>query len=250
MKYLDLSLDGEIVKITIVRPKVNALNEELVDELGSCFKELSKDKGVCAVILTGQGSFFSFGFDVPGFMDYKKKAFERYVRKFSKLTQRIFLFPKPVIAALNGHAVAGGAVLALSCDYRVMVKGKPKIALNEMTFGSTVFSSVSEYLRFAVGSQSAQKVLYSGKMHSAEEALSIGLIDQATTQRSFGAAVNKIALEYASRDKKAFKSVKKLLRYDTYKKIEKNEKRTITEFVDIWYSKSTREQLSKIQIRD
>lgn len=250
MKYLDLSLDGNVVTVTMSRPKVNALNEEVVEELNSCFKELSKDKEVRAVILRGEGSFFSFGFDVPGFMDYKKKAFERYVRKFSSLTQRIFLFPKPVIAGLNGHTVAGGAILALCCDYRVMIKGKPRIALNEMTFGSTVYSSVVEYLRYASGSQNAQKILYSGNMYSADEALSLGLIDQATTQRGFPSALDKIAREYSARDKKAFLSVKKLLRGETYKKIEKNEKRTITEFVDIWYSKSTREQLAKIQIRD
>lgn len=250
MKYLDLSLDGNIVTITIVKPKVNALNEELVEELNNCFKELSKDKEVRAVILTGQGSFFSFGFDVPGFMDYKKKAFERYVRKFSSLTQRIFIFPKPVIAGLNGHAVAGGAVLALCCDYRVMIKDKPRIALNEMTFGSTVFTSVAEYLRFAVGSQNAQKILFSGKMHTAEEALSIDLIDKAVAERSFRKSLVEIATEYAQRDKKVFSSVKKLLRDDIHKKIEKNEKKSITEFVDIWYSKNTREKLAKIEIRN
>lgn len=250
MKYLDVSLEDDIVTVTIIRAKVNALNEELVDELYECFGKLAKDKGVIAVILRGQGSFFSFGFDVPGFMDYKKKAFERYVRKFSKLTQSIFMYPKPVIAGLNGHTIAGGAILALSCDYRVMVKGKPKISLNELTFGSTVFSSVTEYLRFAVGSGSAQKVLYSGKMYSAEEALPVGLIDEAVTQRSFPNALLRVAREYGARDRKVYMSVKKLLRSEVNKKIEKNEKKSISEFVDIWYSKSTRKNLAKIEIRD
>ncbi len=250
MKYLDVSLQGNIVTVTIVRPKVNALNEELVDELYECFGKLSKDKGINAVVLTGQGSFFSFGFDVPGFMDYKKKAFERYIRKFSKLTQQIFMYPKPVIAALNGHTIAGGCILSLACDYRVMVKGKAKISMNELTFGSTIFSSVAEYLRFGVGSSNAQKVLYSGKMYTAEEALSLGLVDEAVTQRSFRNAVNKVALEYGARDKKVYNSVKKLLRSEIYKRIEKNEKGSISEFVDIWYSKSTRKQLEQIVIRD
>jgi len=250
MKYLDVSLKGDVVTVTIARPKVNALNEELVDELYECFGKLANDKGVKAVILSGQGSFFSFGFDVPGFMDYNKRAFERYVKKFSKLTQRIFIYPKPVIAGLNGHSIAGGSILALSCDYRVMLKGKAKIALNELTFGSTIFSSVAEYLRFAVGSNNAQKVLYSGKMYTAEEALSLGLVDEAVTQRSFRSALNRVALEYGTRDKKVYLSVKKLLRSEIYKKIEKNEKRTISEFVDIWYSKSTRKHLAKIEIRD
>ena len=250
MKYLDISLEANIVTVTIIRPKVNALNEGLVDELSGCFKELSKDKGVKAVVLTGQGSFFSFGFDVPAIMDYKKKEFERYVRKFSKLTRQIFLFPKPVIAGLNGHTVAGGSILALSCDFRVMIKGKPKISLNELTFGSTVFSSIVEYLRHAVGDQAAQHVLYSGKMFGAEEALEIGLIDQAVTESSFATSVNKMAIECAAINSKAFSSTKKLIRSEVYKKIQKHEKKSISEFVDIWYSKSTREQLAKIQIRE
>ena len=250
MKFLDVSLDGEIVTVTMVRPKVNALNEELVDELRACFGKLSKDKGVKAVILTGQGSFFSFGFDVPGFMNYKKKAFERYMRKFSKLTQTIFMFPKPVIAGLNGHAVAGGCILALSCDYRVMIKGKPKISLNELTFGSTVFTSVTEYLRLAVGSRNAEKVLYSGKMYAADEAVSIGLIDEAVTERRLRSVLSKIAIEYSQRDGKVFRSVKKLLRSDTAKLVDRGEKKSISQFVDIWYSKSTRKNLAKIEIRD
>ena len=86
-------------------------------------------KEVGAVVLTGQGSFFSFGFDVPGFMSYPKDSFERYVISYSELVKGIFMFPKPVIAALNGHTVAGGCVLAMACDYRVMVSGKAKIAL-------------------------------------------------------------------------------------------------------------------------
>ena len=250
MRYLDVSLKDDIATVTMERSKVNALNEGLVDELKECFGQLTGDKGVKAVILTGQGSFFSFGFDVPGFMDYKKKAFERYVRKFSMLTKEIFMYPKPVIAGLNGHTIAGGSILALSCDYRVMVKGKPKISLNELTFGSSVFSSAVEYLRFAVGSNNTQKILYSGKMYSADEALSFGLIDEAVAQRSFRNVVNKVALEYGAREKKAYISVKKLLKSVIYKSIQKSEKASISEFVDIWYSKSTRKNLGKIEIKD
>lgn len=250
MKFLDISIESGTATVTIDRPKVNALNVELVEELGECFSGLARDSGVNAVILTGQGSFFSFGFDVPGFMAYKKKSFQKYVMNFSKLTRKIFMFPKPVIAGLNGHAVAGGCILALSCDWRVMVKGKPEISLNELTFGSTVFTSVVEFLRFAVGSNNAQSVLYSGKMYAAEEALSLGLVDEAVTESGFSGALNRIALDYGGRDSAVFKSAKIMLRSPTIKRVKKDEKSTITEFVDIWYSKSTRKNLAKIEIRN
>ena len=67
MKYLNVSLEGATATVTMDRPKVNAVNEELVEELSECFAALAGDSGVNAVILTGQGGFFSFGFDVPGF---------------------------------------------------------------------------------------------------------------------------------------------------------------------------------------
>jgi len=134
MSFIELKLHEKIATITLNRPKVNALNDELIDELKAAFQGVQAEGNVNAVILRGQGSFFSFGFDVPGFMAYQKDEFQNYVEKYSDLVKEIFMFPKPVIAALNGHTVAAGCVLALACDYRIMISGKAKIALNEMTY--------------------------------------------------------------------------------------------------------------------
>ncbi len=152
MEYVQLSIDDGIATVAINRPKVNAINEQVVSELRDVFLALARDTQVKAVILTGRGSFFSFGFDIPGFMDYPQEAFHRFIMSFSDLVQRIFVFPKPVIAALNGHTVAGGCVLAIACDRRVMVTGKAKIALNELTLGASVFTSIAEILKYTVGS--------------------------------------------------------------------------------------------------
>ncbi len=120
MDFVRLSTADGIATVKIDRPKVNAINEQMVSELRDVFRALALDPGVKAVILTAEGSFFSFGFDIPGFMDYSKDAFLRFVLSFSDLVQRIFVFPKPVIAALNGHTVAGGCILAIACDSRIM----------------------------------------------------------------------------------------------------------------------------------
>lgn len=250
MSFVELKVHENIAKITLNRPKVNALNDTVVDELRATLNDLEHRKDVSVVVLTGQGSFFSFGFDVPGFMSYAKDSFERYVIKYSELVKMIFKFPKPVIAALNGHTVAGGCVLALACDYRVMVSGKAKITLNEMTFGSTLFSCVTEPLKYAVGARKAEQITYSGAMNSAEEALSLGLVDRITSENEFLKVVGEIAEDFNGKDLSAFASVKKLLKSDALARIENDEGRSISEFVDIWYSDSTREQLAKIEIRD
>ncbi|MGH7849530.1 MAG: enoyl-CoA hydratase/isomerase family protein, partial [Thermodesulfobacteriota bacterium] len=220
-----------------------------VSELRDVFLELARDTGIRAVILTGKGSFFSFGFDIPGFMDYPKEAFHRFIMSFSDLVQRIFVFPKPVIAALNGHTVAGGCVLAIACDRRVMVTGKAKIALNELTLGASVFTSIAEILKFTVGPRKAQLLLYTGKMNSAEEALTLGLVDKVVSEEDINDAAVSAARELAGWDVFAFGSVKRLLRKDALDRIENHEKGSVSDFVDIWYSENTWEKLKKIEIR-
>ncbi len=250
MNFIKVSIDEGISQVTIDRPKVNAINEPLVEELEQCFRRLSKDDGVKALILTGHGSFFSFGFDVPELYSYSKDDFLKFVVKFSDLLKNIFLFPKPVIGALNGHTVAGGTCVALACDYRLMVDEKAKISLNEITFGSTLFSTVVHMLTFLVGAKNSSEILYSGLMYPAEEAIKLGLIDQVVSKDELEEKAKNIALDFAEKDIEAFKSVKYLLRKNVAKEIETTEHDSISEFVDLWYSENTRNNLQKIKIHD
>lgn len=249
MEFVQLSVDDGIATVALNRPKVNAINEHVVSELRDVFRELALDKQVRAVILTGRGSFFSFGFDIPGFIDYPKEEFHRFILSFSDLVQRIFVFPKPVIAALNGHAVAGGCVLAIACDRRIMVTGKAKIALNELTLGASVFTSIAEILKYTVGPRTAQLLLYTGKMNSAEEALAMGLVDKVVTAEDVNDAALGAANELSGCDVFAFGSVKRLLRKEALDRIENHERGSVSDFVDIWYSENTWEKLKKIEIR-
>ena len=179
MKHVDVEVKDGVAVISLCRGKVNALNEQVVEELQKQFWEVREDAAVGAVVLTGKGGkFFSFGFDIPEFLGYSKETFTRYLTKFSKLCSDIFLFPKPVVAALNGHTIAGGCMLAIACDHRIMAGGRARISLNEVTFGSSVFAGSVEILRYCVGSAAAQQVLYSGRMYSAEDAMKIGLVDR------------------------------------------------------------------------
>lgn len=248
MSSVNSKYNNKTAIITLNRPKVNALNERVITELRAAFQNAESNDYVNSVILTGEGSFFSFGFDVPEFHSYPKSSFESHVINFSKLVKEIFMFPKPVVAAINGHCIAGGAVLALACDYRVMVSDKAKIALNEMTFGSSLFSSVTEILQYAVGSRKSEEIVYSGNMYSAEQALCLGLIDKSVNEEQFLESASELAQDFAAKDRKAFASIKKMFKQETLKRIENRERETILEFIDIWYSKSTREQLAKIEI--
>jgi enoyl-CoA hydratase/carnithine racemase len=100
-----------------------------------------------------------------------------------------------------------------------------------------------------VGSKKSEQIIYSGKMFSADEALSLGLVDKTVNEDDFISVVTESAQDFAGKHLSAFKSIKKLLKLETLKKIDREEKDSILEFVDIWYSESMRENLKKIEIR-
>lgn len=239
MQFLQLRKDEGIATVTLGRGKVNAINEYVVDEMTVCFGMLAEDHEVKAVIITGAGKFFSFGFDIPEFLGYPKEDFVRYLTKFTDFYTSLFLYPKPVVAALNGHTIAGGCMIAISCDYRIMVSGKAKIALNEINFGSSLFAGSVEIMKLLLGQRRAEEVAYSGAMYSAEEAYKIGLIDRISTEEALESEAKNVALMYTSKDSTAFTCIKNLLRKSAAEEMKKNERDSIREFVDIWYSEST-----------
>jgi enoyl-CoA hydratase/carnithine racemase len=250
MNFIHLSTHENIATIILNRPKVNALNEPVVEELRECFQKLADDSNIKSVILTGERSFFSFGLDIPEFLSYSKDSFIKFLAKFTELYAYIFTFPKPVVAALNGHTIAGGCMLAIACDYRLMASGKAKISLNELTFGSTVFAGSVEMLRFLIGGRNAELALYTGAMYSAEDAKGLRLIHEVVSNENLLEAAQRVAEDFAKKDSRAFQSVKTFLRKHTAEEMERKEKDSILEFAEIWYSESTWKNLQNIKIRD
>ncbi len=159
------------------RPPANALNHVLVDKLLAALDTLHSG-GARALILTGRPGMFSGGLDVPALIDCKRPDIERFWQQFFLLTCRLAASPVPVIAALSGHAPAGGAVLALQCDYRIGVEGTFKIGLNEVQVGLPVPGTILLALEQVIGPRLARRIATRGALLPMNEALAIGLIDE------------------------------------------------------------------------
>lgn len=239
MEYVSRTDRDGISRVVIRRGKVNAFNDAVIDEMSRTFGELALDPSVRATVLTGTGKFFSFGFDIPEFLGYDRERFTRYLTNFTRLYREIFMHPKPIVAMLNGHTIAGACMVATSCDCRVMVTGRARISLNEINFGSSVFAGSVEMLKLLVGHRNAENVLFSGAMYSAEEAMRMGLVDRVASEEDLEAEAEKAAREYAARDPDAFRSIKGLLRRAVAGRMEETERASIEEFVRIWYSEKT-----------
>ncbi len=243
MNFLRIGEDAGVATVALCRGKVNAINETVIDELAEGFRKLEKNRDIRAVILTGAGKFFTFGFDIPEFLGYPKNDFIRYLTKFTDFYTYLFTYPKPVVAALNGHTIAGGCMMAIACDCRIMVSGKAKISLNEIAFGSSLFAGSVELMKLWLGQRKAETAMLSGAMYSPEEARQMGLIDLVVSPERLADESEKAARQYADLDPAAFRSIKALLRKPLAEDMKKREKDSILEFVDIWYSEETWKRL-------
>ena len=248
MDFVNTQEQDGIVTLSLNRGKVNPINGDVVEEILSSLKTLEDDSSVNAVIFTGHGKFFSFGFDVPELLTYSREAFSDFLAKFTNLYSYMFLYPKPIIAALNGHTIAGGCMLALACDRRIIISEKAKMSLNEIDLGVPIFVGITEILRFCVGSRNATEILYSGALYSAEEAYSLGLVDELVNAEDLANAATKAASDLGHKPWPAFAGIKSLLRKPILEETAQKESESIKEFVDIWYSDSTREILENVKI--
>ncbi len=250
MSHVEIAHDGTVAILTMHREKVHAINEAVANELRAALDRLRTDSSVRALVLTGHGHFFSFGLDVPELYDYPKERFTDFLTTFTNVYVAIYGYPKPVIAAINGHAIAGGCMLAIACDRRLMAEGKGKISLNEITFGATVFAGSTEILRALVGQRRAEQIMMQGTMYNAHQAYEIGIVDRISKPDALMSEALNEAHELGERESAVYVSMKRLLRGPVIETIHLRESQSINEFVDIWYSESTRKQLKGIIIRE
>jgi len=179
-KFLKLDNRDGVGIITINRPPTNAINLELLEEMDKIFDQVSEDTGIKAVVITSANEkTFISGADVKS-MDgtiSQGRALSTDKIKVQDVFNKISYILKPVIAAINGHALGGGCEIALACDFRFMAKGG-KIGLTEVLFGLLPGAGGTQRLVRLLGRAKATELLFRGLRLSAEEALEIGLVDK------------------------------------------------------------------------
>lgn len=202
--------DG-IVTLRLAHGKVSAFDIELCEGLARAFAEIGATEAR-AVIVTGSGSVFSGGVDLFRVLDGGSEYVERFYPEMVRMFLDLFTFPKPVIAAVNGHAIAGGAVLALAADYRIMASGNGRIGVPEMLVGVPFPPSILEAIRFAVPPQHFQHLVYTGRTVTPDDALRFGLVDEVVAPEELLTRANEMAAHIATLPPEAFALAKRQIR--------------------------------------
>ncbi|MEM0363625.1 MAG: 3-hydroxyacyl-CoA dehydrogenase/enoyl-CoA hydratase family protein [Sulfolobaceae archaeon] len=184
--------------IVLNRPeRLNALNPELVNELDKVLDELETNNEVRVVIITGNGRAFSAGADVTSFLTLKPIDVIR-LRTLRNLINKISLYTKPVIAAINGFALGGGLELAMACDIRIASE-MAQLGQPEINIGIIPGAGGTQRLPRLIGKGKAKLLIYTGDMISAEDAYKMGLVDMIVPANRFEDEVRRIALKIAEK---------------------------------------------------
>jgi enoyl-CoA hydratase len=197
--------DG-IVTLRLAHGKASAMDVELCEAFTG---ELRAATDARAVILTGTGSIFSAGVDLFRMTSEGAPYVERFFPVLRDALVELFRFPRPIVAAVNGHAIAGGCLMAAGCDYRLMSGGR--IGVPELLVGVPFPSIAIEILRHAAGGH-AQQLAYSGATISPDEARSKGLIDEVVDADRLMPRAEEMARQLAAIPAESFRLTKLQLR--------------------------------------
>jgi Delta3-Delta2-enoyl-CoA isomerase len=245
MKYLLTNRVDNYVVVELNRGTANSLNLELLEELLQTFEMLENDESIKGVVLTGKERFFSAGLDVIELYSYDELQMTDLFITLARVVKTLFLFEKPLVASITGHAPAGGCILAISCDYRVMADGEYRIGLNEIPVGIVMPEFIYQVLAYWMGKGKAFQHIAEGRLISANKALGVGLVDRVVPAED----VLRIAIEqlktYMALDSNTWVQSKKNMRFEYLPDLDVDEDK-ITDMLQQWFKPETRELMSNL----
>jgi enoyl-CoA hydratase len=200
-----------IVTLRLAHGKASVMDIELVDAIALALAEEGA-ANARAVVLTGTGSIFSAGVDLFRLADGGREYADRFYPALSRMLLDVFAFPRPLVVAINGHAIAGGCILALAGDYRLLAQGNGRMGIPELLVGVPFPPSVLEAVRFVVPPQHLQNLIYTGRTVVPDEALRYGLVDELVAPDVLLARAMEVATQLAAIPSKAFEFAKRQLR--------------------------------------
>lgn len=245
-EFLKTHKDDHLLHVILHRGKSNAMHLEMIRELKATFSEAESDPAIEGVVITGHEGFFTSGLDLITLYGYDAQQMETFWYEFYDLLYKLTAFSKPFVAAISGHSPAGGCVLAIAADARVMAEGDYIIGLNEVPVGIIVPHGIFDLYSFWIGEAQAYRFLLEGKLLSPQEALQVGLVDEVVALDKIQRSAIRYIKKYTQLEKNAWRRTKLNLRTRILQSMLANKEETIAEMLTQWWKPSTRAVLKTI----
>lgn len=233
---------NKVAIIRLYRPPANAIDIDFCSALETAIKS-EIDSGTIAIVLTGQGTIFSAGVDLPKLVNGGADYVSRFLDKLEKLIETLFFCPKPLVCAINGHAIAGGCVIACCADRRLMAYGSGRIGVPELRVGVPFPVIIMELMRNRVGTASFEEIIMGGDTYSADTALKKGLIDEIVRAEALLENAIDCACALAEIRPEIFSFTKRQVRQPVRDAMHAQDRFNRGQIHTIWQSEPTREAI-------
>lgn len=240
---IETSYIGQIAKIDLRHGKVNAMDIEFCTALLKTLADLQQAD--CAgVMITGNERVFSAGIDLKRWLSESEDYVEPFMLRLEELFERVFLFPKPIVAIINGPAVAGGCMLAAACDYRV-ISSEAKIGILESRLGVALPTMAIEIMRHVALPADFRRIVSIGATYKGAEAVTAGLADHCVDKQALDKTAIEAAEQLAALPIDAFRLTKQQRTLPVMRIVEQNRAELMENYLAIWKSPKTRAAISQ-----
>jgi Delta3-Delta2-enoyl-CoA isomerase len=209
---LDVTREGDVV-VAVWRDGENRLNTDSIGELEQLCDRIEREDGACALVLSGEGKFFSNGLDLDRFAG-DPGALAETIARFHPLLGRLFVLPCYTVAAINGHAFAGGAMLSCAFDHRVMREDRGYWCVNEVQIGLALDEGMWSILAHRVPRATAARAAITAHRFGGPEALSGGIVDEVASADELLDVAIAVAQSHTSLNRKAIRYQKRVIHGD------------------------------------
>jgi enoyl-CoA hydratase len=223
--------------------KANAMSAQMLDAVERAFDEFEGSDARAAVI-TGYEKYFSAGLALPELIHLDRPALQKFIVRFNAVMERVLRCPRPVVAAVNGHAIAGGCVLMLQADWRVGADGDFKIGLNEVQLGIGLPAIVTETLRLRVPPSSLVPIALEGQLFAPRRAHELGLLDELVPPGELESRAAAKAEALGAVGKEAFAQVKSQLTAPALAAVARDA--SVENWLDSWLSGEGQQRLRAV----
>ena len=242
---INIEKHDDIIELNITRPPVNAFNHDVIRDLREKITHYqSGDENTSAIILSGLPGVFTAGLDLPSLIELNQQQMELFWQDFYGLWKAIALSDIPIVAAITGHSPAGGTVLSVFCDYRIMAEGKYTIGLNEVQVGLVAPAPVFKALSRLCGGRVAERHLLAGDLINPQQALDIGMVDQLTTLDQVVPEAIKWCRQHLQLPNSAMLTTRRLARADVHAIFIEDDDGS--DFLKLWFSDETQSVLRTV----
>jgi enoyl-CoA hydratase len=235
---LEVTHRGGVAILRMSHGKANALDTEFCRTLAATIAEL-RGSAAKAVVLTGQGRIFSAGVDLRRALDAGADYLREFLPALSKLFETAFFFPKPLVAAVNGHAVAGGCVLACAADRRLCADGAGRIGVTELLVGVPFPALALEIMRFVTAPARFPEVVLGGATFAPKDAAALGLVDEVVAAERLTELAVAAAEQLAALRPEAFALTKSHIRQPVRDRFEREGRGIDASVAELWLAPET-----------